>query len=58
MTLSTEMVIQITAMLIGAGAVYGGIRADIRNFHRQIEEIRESAEAAHARLDVHLEKNK
>jgi len=50
--------IQIASTLIVAGAIYGGIRADIRSMHERISSAAESAAAAHARLDAHLEKSK
>jgi hypothetical protein len=58
MTFSTELVIQFAAMLIGAGAVYGGIRADIRAMHERIDAVRNLADMAHQRITDHLEKRK
>jgi hypothetical protein len=39
--------------LIAAGAVYGGVRADLKNLRERIEEVRRSATRAHERLDDH-----
>lgn len=48
--------LQIVYALVGAGAVYGGIRADLRSMHERIKEAQETAKQAHARLDIHLER--
>ena len=45
-----EWVIQ----LLVAGAIYGGIRADLRNFKEGAEEAKESAKQAHRRIDDFL----
>lgn len=50
--------LQLVYALIGAGAVYGGIRADIRAMHERIKTAEESAKAAHSRLDIHLDKQR
>lgn len=54
----TPEVLQLLYALVGAGAIYGGIRADIKAMHERIKSAEESAKAAHARLDVHLERVK
>jgi hypothetical protein len=45
----------IAAMVIGqvftAGAVYGAIRGDIKHLHYSVQSARESAKAAHERID-------
>lgn len=38
------------------GAVYGGIRADLRSLHEQVATALKSASRAHERIDTHLEK--
>lgn len=48
--------LQIVYALLAAGAVYGGIRADLRGMHERIKAAEESVKAAHARMDVHLER--
>ena len=49
--MTPELVYQVIAGLLMAGAVYGGIRMDIRNIHREIKETRETAKEAHLRID-------
>jgi hypothetical protein len=46
---------QIAVAIIGAGAVYGGIRADIKNIHERISDTSKSAGRAHDRIDRHVE---
>jgi hypothetical protein len=48
--------VQIIVAIIGAGAVYGGIRADIKNIHERINDTSASAGRAHDRIDRHVEK--
>jgi outer membrane murein-binding lipoprotein Lpp len=40
---------------VTAGAIYGGIRADMRNMKDGIKAAQESAGKAHTRLDNHLD---
>ena len=44
-------IIQILAMILGAGAVYGGIRADLRSAHAKADVALCRADRAHERLD-------
>ncbi len=46
--------LQIVMTLIGAGAVYGGIRADLRNIQESVKHAREAADSAHRRIDDHI----
>lgn len=43
---------QIIIGLILAGAVYGGIRSDIRSMHEHIRRVERVADQAHSRLDA------
>lgn len=49
-------VLQIVGPLVAAGAVYGGIRSDLRALHEKVESALHSASRAHERLDHHLER--
>jgi hypothetical protein len=42
-------------MLLAAGAVYGGIRADLRSAHEKADRALASADKAHKRIDAHLD---
>lgn len=42
---------QMVTGLILAGAVYGGIRSDLRAMHENLRRIEKMAERAHHRLD-------
>ena len=46
-----EIVVQLVVMVLGAAATYGAIRADIKNIHRQIEDVKDTADQAHHRID-------
>lgn len=54
--MSADLISQLLYALIGAGAVYGGIRADLRGMHERILTAEKSAGRAHERIDTHLEK--
>lgn len=43
---------QIIIGLILAGAVYGGIRSDIKSMHEHIRRVERVADQAHSRLDA------
>lgn len=45
------LILQTVAMLIAAGAIYGGIRSDIKSIHEHIRRIEEAAKLAHRRID-------
>lgn len=51
-----EIVAHVGTALVGAGAVYGGIRADIRSMHERIREAKDAAAAAHRRIDEHIDR--
>ena len=54
--LTPEFVIQLVIMLAGAGAVYGGIRADLRHLHDLYDRNSRATAKAHARIDAILER--
>lgn len=56
--MTPDMLYQLAVALATAGAIYGGIRADLRAMHERIRNAEESAKAAHTRLDNHLERIK
>lgn len=47
---------QIGVTLVTGGAIYGGIRADLRAMHRSVAEALACAQRAHDRLDSHIDK--
>ena len=51
MELSDGLLWQLVTGLILAGAVYGGIRQDLRGIHENLLRIEKVAERAHMRLD-------
>jgi len=55
--LSPDNVFNLVWTLLSAGAVYGGIRADIKSMHERINAAQAAAASAHARIDTHLEKS-
>jgi len=54
--LSPDLLLNICLTLVSAGAVYGGIRADIKAMHERINANAALIEAAHRRIDCHLDK--
>ena len=49
------MALRVAMMLLGAGAVYGGIRADLQNTRQKADDAMRSATRAHERLDDHIQ---
>ena len=41
-----------------AGAVYGGIRSDLRNVHKRLDSLDQACIRAHDRMDDHLEQGR
>ena len=48
---SASLIYQIGSALILAGAVYGGIRSDLKALHEHIRRVEKDADKAHERLD-------
>lgn len=48
---SAGLIYQVVLSLILAGAVYGGIRSDLRNMKEHISRVEKDADKAHDRLD-------
>jgi hypothetical protein len=53
-----EIMIQVIAMLFAAGAIYGAIKADLKNMHEKIADnkedikvVRGDVDKAHERID-------
>lgn len=51
MEIEAGLLWQLVTGLILAGAVYGGIRQDLRTMHENLQRIEKMAERAHSRLD-------
>lgn len=51
MQLDGGLIVQVVAMLIAAGAIYGGIRSDIKAIHAHLRRIEGVANTAHRRID-------
>lgn len=47
---------QVLATVAAAGAIYGGIRADLKAMHQRVAMATEAAARAHERMDRHVEK--
>lgn len=57
-----DLALQIFVAVLTAGALYGAIRADLKNLREKIERVERDAASAHERIDalnsariVHLE---
>ena len=49
---TAPFLVQLLLMFSAAGAVYGGIKADLRNMHREIDRQSRSIGKAHERIDT------
>ena len=47
---------QVLYGLFLAGAVYGGIRADLKALHERVADLGRSVTRAHGRIDQHVDK--
>ena len=46
-----DVLLKLAVVLAGAGAVYGGIRADLKSAHLKADEALSRANGAHHRID-------
>ena len=51
-----QVLMWIGGQIIAGAAIWGGIRADLRNMHERITQANENATSAHKRIDAHLER--
>lgn len=51
-----EFIYQVAVSLLAAGAVYGGIRSDLKSQHEEIARAQKMADWAHHRINEHLER--
>lgn len=56
MQISMDYLIQGIGILAGCGAIYGGIRADLKSMHERIKLNEQGVSDAHRRLDAHIER--
>ena len=49
--MNLDLIVVIAVNLIALGAVYGGIKAELRGLTAGVLEAKQSAERAHARMD-------
>lgn len=52
-----EFIAQMVLMVSTVGALYGGIRADLRTMHERIRANETSIEAARERMDKHIDRS-
>lgn len=46
-----SLFLQLVTILIAAGAVYGGIRSDLKAIHENLRRVEKTADKAHDRID-------
>lgn len=51
----TRQIFNIFAMLLAAGAIYGGIKADLKSTREKAEAATNRANSAHERISHHVE---
>ena len=49
--LTNSDLIQLAGILVTGGAIYGGIRADLKTMHQRVEESMRASTRAHERID-------
>ena len=54
--ISMDLIYQICIMLTTAGAIYGGIRGDIKRLHERVSTLSEDLEYERSRLDRIIER--
>ena len=47
----SSLFLQLVTILIACGAVYGGIRSDLKAIHEKLNRIEKAADKAHDRID-------
>lgn len=50
-----NLLMQAAAIVVGAGAIYGGIRADLKQLRERVESNAQAVGRAHERMDRHVE---
>lgn len=55
--LPPELLYQILCFLAAAGAIYGGIRADLKNILSRLGAAEQAIEAGRVRMDNHIERS-
>lgn len=45
----------IVGQIVVAAAIWGSIRADIKGMHQRMDDIKDSVDKAHTRLDIHFQ---
>lgn len=53
--MDNSILLFLLGQIITGAAVWGAIRADIRNMHARIDDVKRATDTAHARIDRHLE---
>ena len=49
--MSSDLLLQVAGFLVAAGAVYGGIRNDLKRMHERQDRFERAIEKAHERID-------
>ncbi len=50
-----KLLVELVGIVLGAGAIYGGIRTDLKAMHERIELNASAVGRAHDRIDRHVE---
>ena len=54
--MDNNTILFLLGQIITGAAIWGAIRADIRNIHKRLDDFKTSIDDAHHRLDRHLER--
>lgn len=55
--LPPELIYQFLSFLAAAGAIYGGIRADLKNIVSRLSAAEQAIESGRVRMDNHIERS-
>lgn len=48
---TSNIILILASQVFAAGAVYGAIRADLKNLHKRLQDVNDEANHAHRRID-------
>lgn len=53
---NASVALWVLGQIVTAAAIYGGIRADIKNLHYRVDHAQKAADEVRSRLDSHIDR--